>query len=583
MSDQETYYDEKRPFLVEGADIFRFGEGGANSVRNLGWSAPRFFYSRRIGRTPQGYASGPGYTDYPDWTTILGAAKLTGKIGKGWNIGILSALTRKESARIDIDGARSTQEVEPFSSYSVLRAQKEFTEGFSGLGMIFTGMTRDLQDPALADGLTKKAFSLALDGWTFLDEDRTYVLNGWFGATRVTGSRESMTRLQMSSLHYFQRPDADYVEVDPEATSLSGWAGRLYFNKQKGNIILNAGLGAVSPGFHAMDLGYHAPGDVINGHVETGYISFHPGKIFRGWNLTGSTYRTYDFSGNRTNEYYNLTGMFQLLNYWTIGFFYSYDPPRYSHYLTRGGPMAYYPAGVMRNLAVSTDNRKPLVLKFSGHYRTHPNGSYNYSFNVGLRWKPSDNLDLSVSPGYSWRLSEGQFIRKVTDPLKTETLGVRYIMSDIIQENVPIEIRINWTFTPRLSLQAYVQPFYGVGDYFHFKEMRAVRTFDFDIFGEVNDSTITQENDVYTVDPDGPGPAAAVDFRNPDFNLKSLRGTIVLRWEYRPGSTMFFVWTQNWADFSHPGDFDFDRDFFDIWTAPGDHIFLFKLNYRFTF
>jgi hypothetical protein len=583
ISDQETYYSEKRPFFIEGADIFRFGYGGANVVRNLGWREPRLFYSRRIGRSPQGQASGPGYSDEPEWTTILAAAKMTGKIGNGWNLGLLGALTEREFATVDLEGERSRQEIEPSATYGVLRTQKEFREGYQGLGFIATGMARNFQTEEMERRLPGSAFALAVDGWTFLDADKTWVVTGWFGGTVVGGEKAAITRLQTSSLHYFQRPDADYVEVDPEATSLSGWAGRIYLNRQKGNFVFNAALGAVSPGFHAMDLGYHTRGDSINGHIEAGYRSFHPGKFWRTWSLTLSTYRNYDFSGNRTDEFYNFTAVGQLLNYWRGSFFFSYDPPRYSHYLTRGGPMAYYPKGIMRRFSISSDNRKRLVLSLSGHYRTHPpyKGN-NYSIDIGLRWKPSENLSLSVAPGYSWRLSEGQYITKVTDPLKTETYGVRYILSDIIQETVPIEIRISWTFTPRLSFQAYLQPYIGVGDYSRFKELKAARTFDFNYFGE-GQSTIEFSGGVYTCDPDGPGPAEAISFRDPDFNLKSLRGTVVLRWEYRPGSAMYLVWTQNRADYSHPGDFNFERDFEDLLQAPGDHIFLFKINFRFAF
>ena len=191
-------------------------------------------------------------------------------------------------------------------------------------------------------------------------------------------------------------------------------------------------------------------GDAINGHIEAGYRSFIPGKMLRTWSLALSTYRTYDFSGDRTDEYYNFTAAAQFLNYWNGSLYLSYDPQRFSHYLTRGGPMALYPYG-----------------------------AYNYSFSLGLRWKPSDNLSLSISPGYSWRHSVGQYVRQVIDPLKTETYDIRYILSDIIQETVPLEIRINWTFSPQLSLQAYVQPYIGVGDFFLFKELRAPRTFEF--------------------------------------------------------------------------------------------------------
>ncbi len=143
-----------------------------------------------------------------------------------------------------------------------------------------------------------------------------------------------------------------------------------------------------------------------------------------------------------------------------------------------------------------------------------------------------------------------------------------------------MELRIHWTFTPKISLQLYLQPFIGVGDYYSFKELAAARTFDFNHFG-TGDSTIHLEDKIYTVDPDGPGPAQPFSFNNPDFNLKSLRGTMVFRWEYHPGSTLYLVWTQKRANYANPGDFSFSRDFKDLLRASGDNIFMLKFNYRF--
>jgi hypothetical protein len=581
ISDQETYYVEKRPFFVEGADIFRFGYGGANVRRNLGWSDPRFFYSRRIGRLPQGRVPLPGYVDSPDWATILGSAKITGKMGNGWNLGVMTALTQREYAQVDNAGDRVSYEVEPFSAYGVVRALKEIDGGQQGLGFIATGTWRDLQLEGLKNRLPEGALSLGLDGWSFLDRDRTWVITGWIGGTTVSGSPESISRLQLSSLHYYQRPDVDYVDFDPNATRLNGWAGRIFVNKQKGSFVLNTALGAMSPGFHAVDLGYHTRGDVINGHVEAGYQSFHPGKVFRNWKVTFATLRSYDFGGVRTDENYILNATAQLLNYWGGSLYLSHDPNRTSHYLTRGGPLAAYPWGASIRPSITSDNRRRVVFGLSGHYRDHPFGAYNYSFGASIRWKPSSNFSISIEPEYSWRHSVGQYISQVADPLKVETYGIRYILSNVIQETASMEIRLNWIFTPRLSLQAYLQPFLGTGDFFNYKELRAALTFDFDSFGE-GASTINRDAGVYTVDPDGPGPSPPFSFRDPDFNLKSLRGTVVLRWEYRTGSTIYAVWTQNRADYSHPGNFDFNRDLSLMLSAPGDNIFLLKVSYRFT-
>ena len=581
ISDQETYYVEKRPFFVEGADIFRFGYGGANVRRNLGWSDPRFFYSRRIGRSPQGYVPVPGYVEYPDWTTILGAAKITGKMGDGWNLGVMTALTQREYALVDNEVDRLSYEVEPFSTYGVVRALKEIKGGFQGLGFIATGSWRDLRLDALQSRLPKSAFSFGLDGWTFLDRDRTWVITGWVGGTTVSGSQEAISRLQLSSLHYYQRPDVDYVDFNPDATTLNGWAGRIFINKQKGRFVFNTAIGVMSPGFHAVDLGYHTRGDVINGHVEVGYQSYHPGKVFRNWKVTFATLRSYDFGGIRTNENYILNTTAQLLNYWRGNLYLSYDPNRTSHYFTRGGPLAAYPWGASIQPSITSDTRQRVVFGFFGHYRDHPFGAYNYSFGVSIRWKPSSNFSISIAPEYSWRHSVGQYISQAVDPLKVETYGVRYILSNVIQETASMEIRLNWIFTPRLSLEAYLQPFLGAGDFFNYKELRAALTFDFDSFGE-GISTISRDAGIYTVDPDGPGLSPPFTFRDPDFNLKSLRGTVVLRWEYRPGSTIYAVWTQNRADYSHPGNFDFNRDLSLMLRAPGDNIFLLKINYRFT-
>ena len=158
----ETYYQEKRPFFIEGSNIFNaFGKGGSTMDVNINFSSPSFFYSRRIGRPPQGDVTHDGYVNFPDKTTILGAFKLTGKV-KGWNLGFINALTAREYAEIDSNGERFKEEVEPFTYYGVLRLQKEFNEGRQGLGFIATSVIRDLRNKNLEDILNRRAFSLCL-------------------------------------------------------------------------------------------------------------------------------------------------------------------------------------------------------------------------------------------------------------------------------------------------------------------------------------------------------------------------------------------------------------------------------------
>jgi hypothetical protein len=581
LSAFETYYSEKRPFFIEGSNIFsQFGLGGATSQVNINWSSPTFFYSRRIGRAPQGFVTRSGYVNLPDRSTILGAFKLTGKLGSGWNIGFISALTAREYAEIDSGGDRFEEEVEPFSYYGVLRVLREFNEGKQGVGFIATSIFRDMGNKNLEAIINKNAFSLALDGWTFLDKNKTWVINGWFGGTVIEGSQEAVLGLQQSSLHYFQRPDAAHVEVNEEATSLSGWGARFGINKQKGRFLFNAAIGALSPGFDPNDVGFqYGSSDLINAHLLLGYSWPHPGKVFRNLWLFGGPFRNYDFGGNKTWDGILLAVEGQFLNYWSFNSMVAYNPKTMSNRLTRGGPLALIPEGFEIDFDISSDGRKPVVITVYENLYSRPKSGYSWNGGISLRWKPRSNISLTMGPGYYVNRSDIQWVTRVDDSLMTDTYGARYIFGEIYQRTLSNEIRLNWTFTPKLTLQLYLQPFLAVGSYDEFKELARPKKFEYNLFGE-GQSTIDYTNMIYTIDPDGPGPAQKFSFYNPDFNMKSLRGTIVLRWEYFPGSILYFVWTQNRVDYSHPGDFNFRRDVGDLLTAPGDNIFLIKVSYR---
>lgn len=598
LSAFETYYQEKRPFFIEGASLFNnFGRGGVFINANINWPMPRFFYSRRVGRSPQGYATEDGYVRMPDRTTILGAAKLTGQLAGGWNVGFLNAVTGRELALLDQEGVRLTQEVEPLSYYGALRVQKDIDEGRRGFGLMATGVLRDLDgggggtvpNDALAAMLNRNAFTLAADGWAFLDKDKSWVVGGWVGGTRVEGGVDAIWRLQNSPVHYFQRPDATHVELDPAATSLGGWGARLNLAKQRGNVLVLFNAGALSPGFNPNDAGFQQGGsDVINLQFLPGYQWTKPGKVFLRAFAVGGWFRNYDFGGNKNWDGGLAIFEGQLRNFWGVNALVAYNPETISKNLTRGGPLALIPSGWQVEAGVTTDNRKPVVFElYSMNYR-RPRAGNEWVGRFAARWKPGSNFNLSVGPTLGFETSEIQWVRRFADELMTATFGNRYVFGRIDQKVLGAELRLDWTFTPRLTLQAYLQPFLAVGHYDRFKELAAPKTYDYHVYGEGSAgggaSTIVYDavSDAYTVDPDGAdGPAAPFTFGNPDFNYKSLRGTVVLRWEYRPGSLLYFVWTQNRADFSNPGSLRLGRDLGDLFAAPGDNIFLLKVSYRF--
>ena len=580
LSAYETYYEEKRPFFIEGASLFNgFGRGGVYLNANINWSAPSFFYSRRIGRAPQGTVTEDGYVNFPDRSKILGAAKLTGKFGD-WNVGFVNALTAREYAEIDQFGSRLQQEVEPFTYYGALRAQKDINQGQRGFGIMATGVARDLRTEALAGILNKNAFSLAADGWTFFDKDRTWVLGGWAGGTRLEGTPDDIFRLQNSSMHYFQRPDAAHVSLNPAATSLSGWGGRLSFGKQTGNFLFLTEVGALSPGFDPNDAGFQqGSSDIINISILPAYQWTKPGKVFQQFLLFTGFARNYDFGGNKFYEGWLLSAQGVFPNFWNFNAMFAYNPETMSNTLTRGGPRALTPWGYQVDFQLATDSRRPIVLESQMTTYQQPGASHSFTGQVILRWKPRSNFSLSVGPGYTLEGNEIQWVTRVQDAAMTSTYGTRYIFGRIDQKVLSAEIRLNWTFTPKLTMQAYLQPFVAVGRYDRFKELARPRAYAYNIYGE-GGSTIQFADGRTSVDQDGDGPAPAFAFGNPDFNMKSLRGTIVLRWEYHPGSLLYFVWTQNRADYAHPGDQQLRRDLADLLTAPGDNIFLLKVSYR---
>ena len=580
LSDVETFYEEKRPFFIEGSTIFNFGYGGAQNYWGFNWGGADFFYSRRIGRHPQGsIPDDADYSDYPEGTHILAAGKLTGKIGDSWNVGTIQNITKREYSRISTDGVRSETEIEPLSYYGIFRGQNEFGGGKQGLGFISTAALRDFKDDRLRDEINKSALTFGLDGWTFLDSSKTWVLAGWTGMTSVSGNQQRMIDLQESSRHYFQRPDANHVSVDSNRTSLTGYAGRLVLNKQKGNFFVNTAFGFINPAFDVNDLGFLYRADIINWHAGAGYYWSDLNNIYRYLEIGAAVFQNYDFGGNKIWEGIFHFGNIQFLNYYSINWDLAYNPQTLNNNKTRGGPLTLNKPGYQVDLSFYSDSRKDWVLNLGGGtYQINP--SFQWFVNFSIEFRPVPNISFNVSPQFERVFEFAQYVDTFDDPLATNTYGKRYVFGELNQKTLSASIRLNWTFTPNLSLQLYVQPLISSGNYSNFKELAAGRTYDFNVYGE-NGSAFNPETNI--ADPDGNGPAQPFEIDNPDFNFKSLRGNAVLRWEYLPGSVVYFVWTQTRSESEEIGDFRFDESFSKMISAEPDNIFMIKLTYWLNF
>jgi len=581
LSEFETYFTEKRPFFIEGSEIFGYGIGGASNNWGINWMAPSFFYSRRIGRAPEADERHDGYVDRPDVTTILGAAKLTGKLPNGTSLGLLQAVTQREYAEVDDGVTRYKDEIEPLTSFTVLRTKKEFGDRQSSLGLIATSVLRDMKDPLLETDFTKRAFAAGVDGWTFLGTGKSYVLTGWLGGTRIEGSKESILSLQESYSHYFQRPDAPEVKIDSLATSLAGWGGRVALNKEKGNSQLNIALGALSPEFNTNDAGFHQRSDRIVGHVVSGYSWFKPSWIFREKWAYAATAKSFDFSGRRIKDGYLTFMGANFTNYWHSELEGGWFAEVLDHEYTRGGPLVRHPSNVWTELELSSDERKKFEIGAWGEWAANSAGGNGLAAQGELTFKPSSGVSLSLLPQYEVSHPVAQWVDAFGDPLATGTYGTRYIFATMDQTTVSLGLRINCAFTPKTSFQLYAQPLISTGDYKDFKEFARAGTFDFNKYGTGGSTIDLIDGEYYHVDPDGPGVDAAqtYDFENPDFNYKSLRVNAVFRWEYRPGSTLYVVWTQFKENDIGPGDLDLSRDAESLFDTAPDNIFLVKLTY----
>jgi len=577
LSDVEVFFPERRPFFIEGSSIFDFGRGGARNYWGFNWGNPDFFYSRRIGGDPQGSVPDADYTDYPTGTHILGAAKLTGKIGSSWNFGTIQSITKREYARWHTDSIESRTEVEPLAYYGVIRAQKEFSEGSQGLGVISSLAVRDFNEQRLEDEFNKSSLSVGLDGWTFLGSSRTWVLAGWTGLSNVRGNSKRITDIQENSLHYFQKPDANHVSVDSSAKSLTGFSGRVVLNKEKGNFFVNSALGFITPSFDVNDLGFLFRADVINAHLGAGYDWTTPTSFYRELTLGAAIFRSYDFGGEILWQGFFHFGDLEFLNYYEVDWDFSIHPESMNNTRTRGGPYTLNPASFSAGVFIHTDSRKDWILRLYGS--TFQNGFSKFrSIGFGIEYRPVPNISFSISPEYEWNLDFSQYIDTYDDSLATETFGKRYVYGELDHKTYSASIRLNWTFSPTLSLQLFVQPLISSGKYLKYKELKAARSYDWLNYGEEG-STFDDEN--YTADSDGDGPAPSIDVGNNDFNIVSLRGNAVLRWEYLPGSVIFFVWTQSRVDEEDNGDIKFGDSFNKLVTLQPDNIFMVKFTYWF--
>jgi Domain of unknown function (DUF5916)/Carbohydrate family 9 binding domain-like len=540
----EQFLTEHRPFFTEGSSLFSFGSTGGGI--NPRFDTPLLFYSRRIGRPPQGQPTSSGdFTDVPEATTILGAAKLSGKSANGWSVGTVEALTAREYATVADTTARArySDEVEPLTNYFASRVKRDFSNGNTTLGFVGTGVQRSIDQPALKF-LGSGAYAGGVD---FLHRwsDRAYSLAASVSGSFVHGDTMAINQFQEASDRYYQRPDARHYRFDSTATSLSGIAADVYLNKVGGNWVWSLAGNTMTPGFEVNDLGFQERVDIASVFAAGGYKWTRPGKVFRLAYGYLSTKSSWNYDGDLINRSYNGYAFGRFRNFWEADFSLTVKSQVLDDRLTRGGPLASRPAGWTAAAEAYTDNRKSVSGYVYTSYSRNRVGGWYFSVSPSITARPSKSLSMSLGLGYEVGWDAAQYVQTVPDSTALATLGNRYVFAALRQRDAYATLKVNAAFSRTLSLQLYAQPFSFIGAYDRFSELFRPRTYFFNQYGVNNSSTIVNNgDDTYTVDPDGPGPARSFAIYSPSFRERSFRSNAVLRWEYRPGSTIFFVWSQ---------------------------------------
>ena len=573
LSSFETFFQEKRPFFIEGKNILSFplmfGDGDLAS-ENL-------FYSRRIGRRPHydPELKDGEYINAPEFTSILGAAKITGKTKTGWSLGLLESLTSDEFADIS-NGTQRREKIEPFTNYTIGRVQKDFNKGNTLLGGIFTSVNRNLGEEQL-DYLHKSAFT---GGFDFVhkwhNKDWEFDFSTYF--SRVEGSAEAITNTQKSWIHGFQRPDAAYLKLDTTRTSLSGQGGKIVFSKNGGKLKFMAATAWKSPGLELNDVGYMRQADNILEVIWVGYRIYEPFSIFRNLNLNFNQWTEWNFGGELTGPGGNINAHTQLKNYWNFHLGGNWNGVGLSTTDLRGGPALKSSGSKNVWFAFGSNDQKRLtgeaqIMLLGGNEK---NSKQMFDCGLSFGYRPSKSLKITLSPNFNSNNDELQYVTQQDYSNKTD-----YIFARIHQKTLSASLRINYIITPNLSIQYWGQPFFASGKYTEFKRITDSRADKYsDRFSLLSNNELAYVNpdEMYRVSDQAGNQLYTFD--QPDFNVKEFLSNMVVRWEYLPGSTIYLVWSQTRNQSVSDGNFNLHNDFKTLFDDKPYNVFLLKMSFR---
>lgn len=565
----ETFYEEKRPFFLEGLTIFDYKFDGQN-----------LFYSRRIGHAPSLTVGSDDehFVKSPDMTTILSAAKFSGTTSKGLSVGLIQSVTANEFARItDLEGNKTTKKVEPLTNYTIARIQKGYNAGNTVIGGMITSTNRVIKDDDL-EFLSSDALTGGLDllhHW----KDKEFFVNAKILGSYVKGSEEAITALQESAVHYYQRPGADYLGYDITKTSLRGLGGKVEIGKGSGgNWKYSTALSWLTPGLELNDLGYMRTADEIENQNEVEYFITKPVSIFKTLSVRFEQRNSWNFNGTYlgSDGEVGFSSMFN--NQWSFHAEVAYHSKDIDTRLLRGGYDIRMPAATEISGTLITDASKKFMAQLACEYQKAGNNSATQlAIQLGISVRPFSMLKIVVTADYEDNHDELQYVA-TRDLLLT---GKRYILGTIDQKTLGLTFRVDLNLSPEFSIQYYGSPFISRGTYSELKRVTNPEAKNYEDRFALYQNPLLISGMYELTDFDAGLPAICI-VRNPDFNFHQFRSNLVAKWEYRLGSFIYFVWSSERTGSNSSSKASIGDSYKYLGDVFPNNIFLIKLNYWFS-
>ena len=566
----ETFYDEKRPFFLEGKHILDFSNGD-----------DMMFYSRRIGAapsySPQDIDNTRSFASRQDNVPIIAALKLTGTNRHGLTVGLMESLTARSSAKVTRDGKESKEVVEPLTNYTVLRLQKNW-QGNTLLGGMITSVNRALHETGLDDLMPRHAITAGID-FTQYFNNRLYYIEMKGMLSSLHGSERAITALQREATHYYQRASsADYLGVDPTRRSLTGTGGYIKVGR-KGNAKWNFSETFTwsSPGFDLNDIGYMKETDYLANETELMYRQTDIWKIFRYNALTLSQKNMWNYGGTPFSHTAAIRWQSMTMNRleWDIKETFGWG--KLDSRLLRGGPDMRFGPYFLTSFKFNTDKarRLMLTLKYDGDHNFEGN-RYN-TFAPSLTWRVGNHLHLAGELNYAWNKDQTQYVTHTTFERPSDAPPA-YVVARMAQRTYGLTLKVQVNLTPDVSIQFYGAPFTSIARYDRFALAADTESRDLSKRTTPLDYHLRDDLRYEAHTADG----KRLSFPNPDFSFNEFRSNLVARWEYLPGSTLYFVWEHRMSNQDSHYRAGWGSNLGRMWDLPSTDTFMLKLSYWFS-